>query len=269
MFELESNVNLSINVKPQKKDLSWIADDVLVIILLNKNTNFKGTFKPYEIEIFGKKMWEWVALCADECIIKTLPCTEESDILSLIKPMLTDAKYTAVFYSDTPLLTRETFLEILDYIEYRQQNVLKLSRGYVFNTDYIKNASSIVNNQVVYFNEEDFLTCYDYKQLALASEILKSRILDFHLKNGVQIQDLSTTFIDSDVVIESGVIIEANNIIKGQSFIGKNCRLKPFNYIENSIISDGVSLSFSSIIESKISENLNIGPFKEIRKKSI
>lgn len=266
---LEFSGDISVAIKQEKADLSWIVDDVLVIVLLNKNTNFKGTFKPYELELYGKKMWEWVALCADECEMKTLPCTEESDILSLIKPALTNSKWTAVFYSDTPLLTRETFLEVMEYARYRDLNVLKLSRGYVFNTEYIKNATNISSSQIVYFNEEDFLTCYDYKQLALAGEILKSRILDFHLKNGVYIKDLTTTHIDSDVVIESGTIIEPNNIIKGQSYIGKNCKIGANNYIENSIISQGVILSSSYIVESKISENTTIGPYTELRKKSI
>ena len=247
----------------------WIAEDVLVIILLNKSTDFKGTLKPYETEILGKKMWEWVALCADECSIKTTTCTDESDILMLIKPLLTDAKYTAVFYSDTPLLTRETFLEIMECIKYKQRNVLTLTRGYVFNTEYVRNAESLVGGQTEYFNEEDFMICYDYKQLTLISEILKNRILDFHLKNGVRIDDLSSTFIDSDVVIESGTHIMPNCIIKGSSFIGKNCKIGFGNYIDNSIISDNVILNQSRIVESKISENSEIGPFQFIRKKSI
>lgn len=268
MFEtIEKPFEISPKVMENKYE--WIVEDVLVIILMTKNANFKGTLKPYELELYGKKMWEWVALCADDCVIKTTTCTEESDILSLIKPHLTNAKYTVVFYSDTPLLTRETFLEIMDFMKYRQKNVLKLTRGYVFNTEYIKTAENIVCAQTEYFNEEDFLTCYDNKQLALIGDILKNRILDFHLRNGVQIDDLGSTFIDSDVVIEAGARIMPHNMIKGASFIGKNCVIGFSNYIENSIIAQCSVINQSTIIDSKISENMVVGPFENVRKKSV
>ena len=121
---------------------AWASSDVLVIVLLNKNFNFGATRTPYELNICGKKMWEWTSLCVGDCEVKTTVCTEESDILTLIKPYLGSKKYTFVLYSDTPLFSAKTFDEALTYFALRQANVLKLKRGYVFDTEYIKNTDS-------------------------------------------------------------------------------------------------------------------------------
>lgn len=242
--------------------------DVLVVILLEKNLNFKNFLKPYEINICGRKMWEWVRLATSPCKQKTTTCTSESDILSLIKPLLEDHKYTAVFYSDTPLLKKATFDEIMYYVTSRDLNVLKLTRGFVFNTEYIKNASSIQSTQTEYFDEEDFMTAYDIKQLAFINDIMRNRILDYHMRNGVLIKHQQTVYIDADVVIESGTQIGANNHLRGKTIVGKNCVIDSNNIIENSIISDGCIIKSSYISESRISEYMTVGPFEKIEKQS-
>lgn len=260
-----------VDVEPLFKTESFnkSSDDLLVIILQVKNLNFKGVLRPFDIEILGKKMWEWVSLAVDGNIIKTTTCTEESDILSLIKPLLIHTQYTAVLYSDTPLLQKSTFLEIMDYFKQRQANVLKLSRGYIFNTDYIRNATSINAVQNKFFNEEDFMIATNFKQVAFIEEILKDRILDFHMNNGVFIENTNNISIDADVIIEPGSKIYSNNNIKGQTLIQKNCVLLPGNYIVDSIISSGSTIVQSYIKESRISENLYVGPFEDITQKNI
>lgn len=252
----------------KKEKIKFGNHDVMVIILLEKNLNFKNFLKPYEISICGKKMWEWVRLAASGYKTKTTTCTNETDVLALIKPLLEDQKYTAVLYSDTPLLKKSTFDEIMTFAESRDVNVLCLTRGYVFNTEYIKKATSIQATQTEYFDEEDFLTAYDLKQLAFITDIMRNRILDYHMRNGVLIENPQTVFIDADVVIEPGVQIKANNHLRGRVIIGKNCILDANNIIEDSIISDGCIIRQSYISQSRISEYLTVGPFEKIEKQS-
>lgn len=242
--------------------------DVMVIILLEKNANFKNFIKPYELPICGKKMWEWVLIATSGYKYKTTTCTNESDILSLIKPLLEDQKYTAVLYSDTPLLKKSTFEEIMTHMESRDMNVLKLTRGYVFNTEYIKKATQIQSSQTEYFDEEDFMTAYDLKQLSFITDIMKNRILDYHMKNGTYIENPQSVYIDADVILEAGVRIMPNNSIRGKSIIGKNTLLDFGNIIENSIISEGCIIRQSYVSESRISEFMTVGPFENIVKQS-
>ena len=243
-----------------------MSDELSVIILLEKNIS--EIMKPYDIYIWGKKMWEWVALSCDGYFLKTIPCTPESDVLNLVKPLLSNTKYTLVLYSDTPLFKRKTLTEIMTYVKQRDLNVLCLERGYLFNTEYIKNAESICALPSTEFGEDDFLRVQNNRDLTRAMAVLRNRILSFHIQNGIQIIDPNTCYIDADVIIEKGTIIEPNTYLKGASFIGKNCRIEFGSVIENSIISDGCVIKNSYISESRISENTVVGPLESVIAKS-
>lgn len=73
-----------------------------------------------------------------------------------------------------------------------------------------------------------------------------------HIRAGVKIIDLSTTYIEKEVVIGKNVIIYPNNYICGSSEIRDNTIIYP-----NCLIMDSV-----------IGENCEIGPFSNIKQKS-
>ena len=231
---------MEVLVEKEQEKQNIFSNELSVIILLEKNIG--EIIKPYDTLIWGKKMWEWVAMACDGYIVKTIPCTKESFVLNLIKPLLTNSKYTLVLYSDTPLIKRQTINEILNFAKGKDINVLTLERGYLFNTEYIKNADSISGLPLNKFGDDDFTVASDFKMINKVSQILKNRIINFHLSNGVYIVDPNTTFIDADVIIENGTKIDPNNYIKGTSYIGRNCYIEFGNVVENSIISDGCNI---------------------------
>lgn len=241
-----------------------IQQDVAVIILLYKNPNFKNIFKPYDLEIFGKKMWNWVENACSGYQIKTTTCTPESNILSIIKPMLTNKKYTLVLYSDTPLITHETVEDIITFAISKNINALNLIRGYIFDTEYIKNQNEIKNTYVEKFKEEDFFVVDNLLLFEKANQTMKNRILDFHIQNGVVIKDKNSTFIDADCMIEWGTVIEPFNVLKGKCFIGRNTILESGNVIKDSILGESCIVKNSYVIESKINKNIVIGPFEKV-----
>lgn len=240
-----------------------VLSDVLLVVLLYKNENF-NVRAPYDIEILGKKMWEWVAMSASGAKIKTTPCTKDSDVLSLVKPFINDEKITVVLYSDTPLLTKQNLLEILDYFKGKGQNVLKLKRGYVFDSEYLKQADSIMACEDERFSGEEFEPVQSFEDVMNVQNILKDKILKFHMANGVFIVDKSSTFIDADVVIERGAIVEPNNQIKGESYVGENAVIEANNIIKSSIIGAGARIKCSYVQNGRIEENAIIGPFEKI-----
>ena len=266
---LEKESEISAVAQVEKVSKHWTEDDVLVIILLNKNFDFQGTRTPYDLNICGKKMWEWVVLGVGDCEVKTTVCTEESNILTLIKPYLNNKKWTAVLYSDTPLFSGATFLEIMEYVRAKGCNVLNLERGYVFSTEYIKSAESLLSGVVTNFGKNtDFFVVSDSKKLYEATNVIKNRILDFHINSGIIIEDKNSTHIDADVIIENGTIIKQNNALYGLTYIGKNCTLEPNNVIKDSVISDNCIIKYSYLEQSRISENIIVGPFESVINKS-
>jgi len=243
---------------PALKSAVENADNVAVIILQCNNPAFKITGKPYNLEICGKKMYEWVVLSVGQVKTTIIPCEITDDLISLVKPYLTKHKYTAILYSDTPLLSRKTFLEIMEYVSIKQLNVCKLSRGFVFDTQYLKTADKIYAPQTHYFEEEDFLAAYNFKQLAIVSDVLKNRILNFHMKEGVRFIDPSSTFIDADVLIGGNTVIYPNNHLYGTTQIGENCTLESGNFLVSSAINNNVTLYNSRIENSTIGNNCKV-----------
>lgn len=264
LIDLDEN---SVKTSVEKERAIDYSNDVLAIVLLYRNPNFKGVIKPYNLEICGKKMYEWVEESVSNFEVKTIACDDNSNIVPLIKPLLNKKKTTIVLYSDTPLLTKETIDEVLDYYSMRHLNVLKLNRGWVFNTEYISKAEDVTSVMSRDFGVKEFYAVGDAFSLEYATNILKNRILDFHLHNGVFIEDKNSTFIDASVIIENGVKIEPNNVLKGETYIGKNVVLEPNNTILSSIISSGCDIKSSYIKNSKITENMVVGPFELIEEK--
>ena len=76
-------------------------------------------------------------------------------------------------------------------------------------------------------NYEETLGVNSRVQLAEVEAILRKRINNKHLENGVTIIDPNTTYIGIDVEIGQDTIIYPGNVIEGNTVIGKNCMLYP------------------------------------------
>ena len=245
-------------VKTPKDDGS-----VAVIVLLVNNPAFKVE-RPHAIKLLGKAMSDWVCLAADGHNIKKVEFDMNEDVLAAIKPHLTDSQYTAVLFSDAPLLKAKTLNEIIEYAKVKKVGVVKLTRGYVFETEFVKNAETLYSAEPRYFDEEDFMTAYNLKQLTFIESILRTRILNFHMKSGVRILEPDNTMIEAEVTIEEGTIVHGGNRLYGTCYIGKNVKLLPNNYIKNSIVDDNSKVIYSVIENSKVPQNSNVGPFEKI-----
>lgn len=104
------------------------------------------------------------------------------------------------------------------------------------------------------------------RQQAEAEKILRQRIIDKHLDNGVTIIDPQTSYIDAEVEIEKDVIIYPFNYIEGKSKIAKNTVINPHCRLKNAEIASDVEILSNTIIkDSKIGQKTRVGPFAYIR----
>ncbi|MFL0195135.1 bifunctional UDP-N-acetylglucosamine diphosphorylase/glucosamine-1-phosphate N-acetyltransferase GlmU [Clostridium sp. WILCCON 0269] len=106
-------------------------------------------------------------------------------------------------------------------------------------------------------------------QLAEAEKVMRNRISKAHMENGVTLIDYNSTYIDIDVKIGKDTIIYPGSVFQGNTVIGENCVFYPNSRIQNSIIEDNVTVENSVILESKIGENTNVGPFAYIRPETV
>ena len=105
-------------------------------------------------------------------------------------------------------------------------------------------------------------------ELSKAEEIMRKRINESHMVNGVTIIDTNSTYIESDVEIGNDTIIYPGVMLKGNTKIGCNCVIDMNSSIENSTIGDNTEVKNSTIIDSKVGENTTVGPYAYLRPKS-
>lgn len=85
------------------------------------------------------------------------------------------------------------------------------------------------------------------------------------ISDGVIIEDINTTHIDLTVSIEPGTRIKPNTIIEGETHIGKDNIIGPNSYLSNMEIGDNNSVIMSHLVDSRIGDNNQVGPFARMR----
>jgi len=104
--------------------------------------------------------------------------------------------------------------------------------------------------------------------LALAEKILRSKILNKLMLEGVTIIDPDTAYIDAGVEIGQDTIIYPSTSIFGKSQIGRDCIIGPNSTIMNSRVGEKAGICFSFVSNSVVSNGASVGPFAHIRPKT-
>lgn len=254
--EEESAIIPSALIKAVNYD--WIKDEVLFVVVKAYHSFVKDL---PNVELCGKRLLDWVLNAGSGCETRIIEDCE--DIIGRVRNITTNKNIIAVFYSDTPLLDKGTFNKFCEYFSSHNMNFLRLSRGFIVKTEFLKNNFTLAQGASE-LDDKNLLVADSAKVLNLMSNSLYNRILNYHIKNGVIIYGQNTVFIDGDVEIEGGVIIYPNNVIKGQSIIGENAVIESGNVIKNSIISNDAVVRSSYIENSKISAGASIESFSKI-----
>lgn len=234
----------------QAENYDWVADETLVVLIKAKE-GFS-----YDFQICGKSMLDWVSMATSCCQQKTIEESAEEALLPRLAEICEGYEYVAVFYSDTPLLKKSTFLEVMTHFSKRKMNVLKLKRGFVFKTSYLKAAKMMLSTSIEDFGKDDFCVVNDARKMSYAFNVLNNRIVEYHKQQGVVF--FGESFVDADVEIEEGAIIYPNNIIKGQSYIGKEVVLESGNFILDTIVCDRAYVCQSYLEKSKIEKGKSV-----------
>ena len=105
-------------------------------------------------------------------------------------------------------------------------------------------------------------------QLSQAEEIIRNRINEKHMKNGVVMENPSNIFIEDSVEIGRDTEIRSGVRIVGNTKIGEDCLIYGDTVIEDSIIEDNVIIKSSAIEKSIVGEGTDIGPYAHLRPNS-
>ncbi|MDW8104105.1 MAG: bifunctional UDP-N-acetylglucosamine diphosphorylase/glucosamine-1-phosphate N-acetyltransferase GlmU [Armatimonadota bacterium] len=102
-------------------------------------------------------------------------------------------------------------------------------------------------------------------ELADVASRLRWRILERLMLSGVTIIDPSNTYIDADVQIGQDTTVHPNTYILGSTTIGEECEIGPMARIENSQIGNRTRVLASQVVESRLGDDVRVGPFANLR----
>jgi len=103
-------------------------------------------------------------------------------------------------------------------------------------------------------------------ELAQAAVVLRQRVHERLMAEGVTLLDPATTYIDATVTIGPDTVIYPGVILQGATTIGAGCVVYGHCRIQNSHLADAVTILDGSVIsESEIAEGCVVGPYAHLR----
>ena len=108
----------------------------------------------------------------------------------------------------------------------------------------------------------------DRKGLLALNDIARKLIIDKWLDEGVEFVCTDGVSVGRKVTIGTGTRIDSNVKLRGNTVIGRDCRIGVGCIIENSVIGDGVDLNYVQAYDSQVDDNAKIGPFVQLRPNS-
>jgi bifunctional UDP-N-acetylglucosamine pyrophosphorylase / glucosamine-1-phosphate N-acetyltransferase len=104
--------------------------------------------------------------------------------------------------------------------------------------------------------------------LSQAERVMRNRLAEMHMRNGVTIINPENTYISADAEIGRDTILQPGTMIEGNTKIGEGCTIGPNSQIVNSVIGNETTVHSSVIVESNIGSNTAVGPFAHVRPES-
>jgi len=113
---------------------------------------------------------------------------------------------------------------------------------------------------------EEGLGINTQSELALVERLLRNRVNEWWMSQGVRMMDPATTWIDSDVQLAADVVLEPGVILRGKTQIRKNVRIGAYSVVENSEIQENsVVQAYSHISGARLGIQTKVGPFVRLR----
>jgi bifunctional UDP-N-acetylglucosamine pyrophosphorylase/glucosamine-1-phosphate N-acetyltransferase len=101
--------------------------------------------------------------------------------------------------------------------------------------------------------------------LAAVEAVVRRRVNDRHLANGVSMIDPAATYIDVGVRIGRETLLYPNTYLQGDTVIGADCTIGPSCVVADSRVGDGSAVWFAVVIGSRIGRDVEVGPFVRMR----
>ena len=113
--------------------------------------------------------------------------------------------------------------------------------------------------------EEEVIGVDDRIKLAQVEAILRRRINERWMLDGVTIMDPNTTYIDVGVEIGQDTTIYPNTHLQGVTRIGSDCQIGPNTLIRSSTLGAHCKVRLSMVEDAILEDDVDVGPFSHLR----
>ncbi|MDR1940002.1 MAG: hypothetical protein LBQ40_04325 [Clostridiales bacterium] len=169
------------------------------------------------------------------------------------------ADYIVRLYSDMPLVTGEGLFAVVNSMNARGIDSLRLGEAHIFK----RNRGGAERG--MRGADDNFLSLDDGFSLVKALGLLRRRVLAGLIAGGVMLYDIDTVSIDCRAVIKKGAVIHPFNVIRGECVIGDGARIESGCIIENAEIGDNTVVCQSNLFDCRVGKNCAVGPFATLR----
>lgn len=141
------------------------------------------------------------------------------------------------------------------------------AQGEYYLTDVIglMAADGCMVNAVITEDSNVVLGINNRVDLAHLTGIVRSKILEKLMLDGVTVIDPSSTYVDSDVTIGADTALYPQTVIEKGSRIGEGCTIGPSTRLASVELGNEVTVLFSNMADSTVGDGTRIGPFSNIR----
>ena len=105
----------------------------------------------------------------------------------------------------------------------------------------------------------------DRIQLAIAEEVMRQRIRERWMLEGVTMTDPASVYIEADVSIGMDTLILPNTMLTGKTSIGENCEIGPNSVLRDATVGNNCRVTSSALEEAVMEDHTDIGPFSHLR----
>jgi bifunctional UDP-N-acetylglucosamine pyrophosphorylase/glucosamine-1-phosphate N-acetyltransferase len=105
----------------------------------------------------------------------------------------------------------------------------------------------------------------DRAQLAVAEAILRRRINDRWMREGVTMTDPGRTYIDVSVELEPDIRILPGTMLEGRTVVGSGSVIGPDTRLVDTIVGERVTITSTDAVDAEIGDEAIIGPFTHLR----
>jgi bifunctional UDP-N-acetylglucosamine pyrophosphorylase/glucosamine-1-phosphate N-acetyltransferase len=106
-------------------------------------------------------------------------------------------------------------------------------------------------------------------ELAAAAAVMRGRISEALMDQGVTLVDPDRTYVDVSVTVGPDTVIHPLTFLEGETAIGRDCVIGPSTRIVDSTVGDETEIQFSVVKGSTVGDRVTVGPYAHLRPETV